>query len=108
MTGIVKMVGKCFEIAFCKTLQKHAHLTFVTLQMLEKARLTVWRCALKIRVSLVRFQSKPPIRTVVLRCRTAVFLILGSSSLDADQNAQSFVHPLKDGHSQQNTVCSCA
>jgi hypothetical protein len=32
---------------------------------------------LKIRVSLVRFPSRPPFRTVVLLCRTAVFLILG-------------------------------
>ena len=54
------MVLKCCEIAFYETQQKHAHPTFVTLQMLEKARFAVWRGALKIRVSLVRFQSRPP------------------------------------------------
>ena len=78
MTGIVKMVSKCFELAFCKTLQKHAHPTFVTLQMLGVKHLLWSNSVLKIRVSLVRFQSRPPIRTAVLLCRTAVFLILAS------------------------------
>ena len=85
MTGIVKMVSKCFELAFCKTLQKHAHPTFVTLQMLGVKHLLWSNSVLKIRVSLVRFQSRPPIRTAVLRCRTAVFLILGPATVSLAQ-----------------------
>ena len=49
------------QAAFYETQQKHAHPTFITLQMLEKARLTVWRGALKIRVSMVRFRPRPPV-----------------------------------------------
>ena len=60
MTGIVKMVQDTLQAAFYETQQKHAHPTFVTLQMLEQIRFSVWRGALKIRVSLVRFQSRPP------------------------------------------------
>jgi len=48
------------QVAFCKTQQKHAHPTFVTLQMLEQIRFSVWRGALKIRVSAVRFCPRPP------------------------------------------------
>ena len=62
----------------------------------EKYISLVFKKALKIRVSLVRFQSRPPIRTVVLLCRTAVFLFLGASFLDAYPNAQDIVHTLKD------------
>jgi len=54
------MVISCCRTAFYETQQKHAHPTFVTLQMLEQIRFAVWRGALKIRVSLVRFQSRPP------------------------------------------------
>jgi hypothetical protein len=60
MRGIVKMVRDTLTAAFYETQQKHAHPTFATLQILEKARFAVWRGALKIRVSLVRFQSRPP------------------------------------------------
>ena len=54
------MVQDTLTAAFYETQQKHAHPTFVTLQMLEQIRFSVWRGALKIRVSLVRFQSRPP------------------------------------------------
>jgi hypothetical protein len=60
MRGIVKMVRDTLTAAFYATQQKHAHPTFVTLQMLEKARFAVWRGALKIRVSVVRFRPRPP------------------------------------------------
>ena len=75
--GIVKILyGMLFFYNANATLI-HAHHFIKTLLVLEKARFAVWRGALKIRVSLVRFQSRPPIRTAVLLCRTAVFLILG-------------------------------
>jgi hypothetical protein len=54
------MVQDTLTAAFYETQQKHAHPTFRTLQMLEKARFAVWRGALKIRVSVVRFHSRPP------------------------------------------------
>ena len=54
------MVRNILRTAFCKTQQRHAHLTFPTLQMLDVARLAVWRGALKIRVSMVRFRPRPP------------------------------------------------
>ena len=54
------MVQDTLQAAFYETQQKHAHPTFRTLQMLEKARFAVWRGALKIRVSLVRFRPRPP------------------------------------------------
>ena len=53
-----------FQVAFYETQQKHAHLTFKTLRVLEKARFAVWRGALKIRVSVVRFRPRPPFETV--------------------------------------------
>ncbi len=56
------MVIRTLRKAFCKTLQKHAHLTFVTLQMLGVKREVVSSKRLKIRVSLVRFQSRPPVK----------------------------------------------
>ncbi len=61
MYGIAKMVRHGDRI-FQHSAESltHAHPTFVTLQMLEQIRFTVWRGALKIRVSLVRFQSRPP------------------------------------------------
>ena len=61
MTGIVKMVQDTLQAAFYKTLQKNAHHSFVTLQMLEQIRFLVWRGALKIRVSMVRFRPRPPL-----------------------------------------------
>ncbi len=60
MRGIVKMVRNTLRTAFCKTQQKHAHPTFKTLRVLDVARLAVWRGALKIRVSVVRFRPRPP------------------------------------------------
>jgi hypothetical protein len=57
------MVRDTLQAAFCKTQQKHAHPTFVTLQMLEQIRFSVWRGALKIRVSAVRFCPRPPVHT---------------------------------------------
>jgi hypothetical protein len=61
MYGIAKMVRHGDRI-FQHSAESltHAHPTFVTLQMLEQIRFAVWRGALKIRVSLVRFQSRPP------------------------------------------------
>ncbi|MFM8757771.1 MAG: hypothetical protein ACKODU_12340, partial [Limnohabitans sp.] len=56
----VKMVRDTLRAAFFKTQQKYAHPTFKTLRVLEKARFAVWRGALKIRVSVVRFRPRPP------------------------------------------------
>ena len=75
MRGIAKILNGMIFCYNANATLIHAHHFVKTLLVLEKARLAVWRGALKIRVSLVRFQSRPPIRTVVLRCRTAVFLI---------------------------------
>ena len=66
MRGIVKMGQDVFQVAFYETQQKHAHLTFKTLRVLEKARFAVWRGALKIRVSVVRFRPRPPIQDAQL------------------------------------------
>ena len=79
MRGIAKILSHTVDTLLlrrCVVFVAH-HFAFTFLNF-EKARFTVWRGALKIRVSLVRFQSRPPIRTAVLRCRTAVFLILAS------------------------------
>ncbi len=54
------MVRDTLTAAFYETQQKHAHPTFRTLQMFEQARFAVWRGALKIRVSVVRFRPRPP------------------------------------------------
>jgi len=54
------MVRDTLQAVFYDTQQKHAHPTFVTLQMLEQIRCAVWRGALKIRVSMVRFRPRPP------------------------------------------------
>ena len=58
--------------AVCIQFGKRAQQVFENICEVESSK------RLKIRVSLVRFQSRPPIRTAVLRCRTAVFLILAS------------------------------
>ena len=58
--GIAKIL---YDMNFCYNANAtliHAHHFIKTLLVLEKARLVVWRGALKIRVSLVRFQSRPP------------------------------------------------
>ena len=52
----------------------HAHHFVKTLLVLEKARFAVWRGALKIRVSLVRFQSRPPLLHRKCFCIYGVFL----------------------------------
>ena len=60
MRGIAKIL---YGMLFCNNANAtliHAHHFVKTLLVLEKARLAVWRGALKIRVSLVRFQSRPP------------------------------------------------
>ena len=61
MYGIAKMVGHGDRI-FQHSAESltHAHLSFVTLKVFERARFTVWRGALKIRVSMVRFRPRPP------------------------------------------------
>ena len=76
MRGIAKIVqhGKHFAAARVEQ-RADAHPTFKTLRVLEKARFAVWRGALKIRVSVVRFRPRPPFETVVLLCSTAVFLL---------------------------------
>jgi hypothetical protein len=61
MYGIAKMVrhgDRIFQHS-AESLEL-AHPTFVTLQMLEQIRFAVWRGALKIRVSMVRFRPRPP------------------------------------------------
>lgn len=61
MYGIAKMVehgDRIFQHSAESLVS--AHHSFVTLKMLEQIRFSVWRGALKIRVSLVRFQSRPP------------------------------------------------
>ena len=64
-----------FQVAFYETQQKHAHLTFKTLRVLEKARFAVWRGALKIRVSVVRFRPRPPNKNRCLRKGQRFFLL---------------------------------
>jgi hypothetical protein len=60
MRGIVKMVRDTLTAAFYETQQKHAHPTFVTLQMLVLKYPFSLGTALKIRVSAVRFCPRPP------------------------------------------------
>ena len=68
MRGIAKILyGMLFFYNANATLI-HTHHFIKTLLVLEKARFAVWRGALKIRVSLVRFQSRPPFRTVEVFC----------------------------------------
>ena len=69
------MVRDTLTAAFYETQQKHAHPTFRTLQMLEQARLAVWRGALKIRVSMVRFRPRPPISTLASAMLLGFFLL---------------------------------
>ena len=60
MRGIAKILyGMLFFYNANATLI-HAHHFIKTLLVLEKARLAVWRGALKIRVSVVQFHSRPP------------------------------------------------
>ena len=61
MYGIAKMVRHGDRI-FQHSAESltHAHPSFVTLKVFERARFTVWRGALKIRVSMVRFRPRPP------------------------------------------------
>jgi hypothetical protein len=61
MRGIAKIVqhGRHFAAAWVEQ-RADAHLTFTTQRVLEKARFAVWRGALKIRVSVVRFRPRPP------------------------------------------------
>jgi len=54
------MVKRTLRTAFCKTQQRHAHPTFVTLQMLGLKREVESSKRLKIRVSVVRFRPRPP------------------------------------------------
>ena len=73
--GIVKILSHtvaAFVLRRCVAFVAH-HFAFTFLNF-EFERFAVWRGALNIRVSLVRFQSRPPFRTVVLLCSTAVFL----------------------------------
>lgn len=58
--GIAKIL---YGMNFCYNANAtliHAHHFIKTLLVLEKARFAVWRGALKIRVSLVRFRPRPP------------------------------------------------
>ena len=54
------MVVSCCEAAFYKTLQKNAHHSFVTLQMLALKHVLWSFSVLKIRVSMVRFRPRTP------------------------------------------------
>ena len=78
MRGIAKILLRAvhtFSLRRCVVFVAH-HFAFTFLNF-EKYELLWSFSVLKIRVSLVRFQSRPPIRTAVLHCRTAVFLFLG-------------------------------
>ena len=66
--GIAKIL---YGMNFCYNANAtliHAHHFIKTLLVLEKARFAVWRGALKIRVSMVRFRPRPPFRTVEVFC----------------------------------------
>ena len=61
MRGIAKIL---YGMLFCYNANAtliHAHHFVKTLLVLEKARFAVWRGALKIRVSMVRFRPRPPL-----------------------------------------------
>ena len=60
MRGIAKILNGMIFCYNANATLIHAHHFVKTLLVLEKARFAVWRGALKIRVSLVRFQSRPP------------------------------------------------
>ena len=60
MRGIAKILNGMIFCYNANATLIHAHHFIKTLLVLEKARFAVWRGALKIRVSLVRFQSRPP------------------------------------------------
>jgi hypothetical protein len=76
MTGIVKILPHVADtfVQRCYVAFVAHHFAFTFLNF-ESARLAVWRGALKIRVSMVRFRPRPPFETVVLLCSTAVFLL---------------------------------
>ena len=72
--GIAKIL---YGMNFCYNANAtliHAHHFIKTLLVLEKARFTVWRGALKIRVSMVRFRPRPPFLHRKCFCIYGVFL----------------------------------
>ena len=91
MRGIAKILSHtvaAFVLRFYVAFVAH-HFAFTFLNTVF-TRFAVWRGALKIRVSLVRFQSRPPFRTVVLLCSTAVFLFKQRVSLVKAYAVQTF------------------
>ncbi len=75
VTGIVKiLLSTVRTFATLLKCTNYAHRNFIKLQHVENTVLLSLRTALKIRVSAVRFCPRPPNRTVVLLCDTAVFL----------------------------------
>ena len=60
MRGIAKILYGMLFFYNAKATLIHTHHFIKTLLVLEKARFAVWRGALKIRVSVVQFHSRPP------------------------------------------------
>ena len=84
MTDIVKILSLAVDVLLQRfNVAYAAHRFANTLQnfVIEYESWSSKR--LKIRVSAVRFCPRPPLRTVVLLCRTAVFLFVERKSLVA-------------------------
>jgi len=82
------MVISCCRTAFYETQQKHAHPSFVTLKIFDNARFTVWRGALKIRVSMVRFRPRPPNKETPIRASRWGFFFWGLGWISKVRNAR--------------------
>ena len=89
--GIVKILSHTVAafVLRCYVAFVAHHFAFTFLNF-EFERFAVWRGALKIRVSMVRFRPRPPFRTVVLLCSTAVFLLGQRVSLVNAYAVQTF------------------
>jgi hypothetical protein len=94
MTGIVKiLLSTVRTFATLLKCTNYAHQIFLKLQHVENTVLLSLGLALKIRVSAVRFCPRPPNKTVVLLCDTAVFLCL-RRVLMLVANAQNFAQTM--------------
>jgi hypothetical protein len=69
---------RCEIVPSRRSRTNYAHQLCATQQVVESKGFSVWRGALKIRVSVVRFRPwPPPFETVVLLVETAVFSLCG-------------------------------
>lgn len=103
MYGIARIVrhgGRIFQHSAESLV--NAHPSFVTLKVFERARFTVWRGALKIRMSLIRFQSRPP--NLHRKCTSTCGVSLcGDSKIHASTHAAPVCPTLRQWINAQPT-----